>query len=118
MLGESKIWRFEDYKSPVSVEPEKPEPFTALTNSPNPFNMGTAISFTIDTDGQYSDLSIYDCLGRKITTLVSQTLSAGRHTYYWNGKSGTGGRDVSSGIFIARLSSGKQSLSHKMLLVK
>lgn len=47
-------------------------------------------------------LKVYDVLGREVATLVDGQMAPGRQQVVWNGKS-TSGREVPTGIYIARL---------------
>ena len=83
---------------------------------PNPFNPTTTIEFTIPSSGTAS-LVIYDASGRKVRELVSGQVSAGIRNVLWNGRDDSG-RAVSSGVYFARLLSGKFTAVRKMLLIK
>jgi FlgD Ig-like domain len=87
-----------------------------LQNSPNPFNPSTSIKFYIPNNSDVS-IKIYDVLGREVTTLVNQQTTAGYHIVYWNGKDSRG-EDVSSGIYLYRLTAGSFSQTKKMNLLK
>jgi hypothetical protein len=87
-----------------------------LQNSPNPFNPSTSIKFYIPNNSDVS-IKIYDVLGREVTTLVNQQTTAGYHIVYWNGKDSRG-EDVSSGIYLYRLTAGSISQTKKMNLLK
>lgn len=92
-----------------------PKSFTIM-NFPNPFNMQTRFYMTLAESGPMK-LTLYNTLGKKISTLMDQTLSAGTHMCSWNGLDDAG-RPVGSGIYIARFehSSGIQNL--KITLTK
>jgi flagellar hook assembly protein FlgD len=49
--------------------------------------------------------------------LFSGIINAGNHNFVWDGTDHSG-RTVSSGIYFARIESGKQKRTHKMMLVK
>lgn len=93
-----------------------PQATSLLQNYPNPFNATTNISFTMDTAGDV-ELSIYDILGRKITTLVTGKLAAGSHTFSWGGLDDNGNQ-VSSGMYLYVLKTADETLSNRMLLLK
>jgi hypothetical protein len=96
-------------------EENHPRTFS-LSNRPNPFNPSTTISYTLPVSGQAS-LTVYDITGRKVRELLSESLSAGTHTARWDGKDARGNA-VSSGVYIARLCSGKFAATGKMLLMR
>ncbi len=85
-------------------------------NYPNPFNPMTKISFDLPR-GTKVALEVFDLRGRKVQTLVSETLSAGRHSVIWNGTD-SGGRQVSSGTYFYRLQADGSTMTDKMLLLK
>lgn len=65
-------------------------------NCPNPFNPVTNVSFDIASEGMVT-LKVYDLLGREVTTLVEEELSAGRHDARWNAEK------QASGTYLYRL---------------
>ncbi|MDY0110818.1 MAG: T9SS type A sorting domain-containing protein [Candidatus Krumholzibacteria bacterium] len=89
---------------------------TIAGNYPNPFNPSTSIKFALGTPGR-AQLEIYDVSGRKVRTLLNAILGVGEHTVQWNGL-GDDGHGVPSGTYFARLSSGDQISSHKLLLAR
>ena len=101
--------------SPTSVSLTRPavvERFELVQNYPNPFNPTTTIGFTLQVPGQTS-LKIYDAIGREVATLVNENLEAG--VYHQRTFDAT---HLSSGIYVARLQSGSQTLTTKMVLMK
>lgn len=97
------------------IESAKPIQFV-LQNFPNPFNSSTTITFTIPSDTP-ATLAIYSISGQKVRELMNGTQSAGTHSAIWNGRDERG-NPVSSGIYFARLETGKQAQIRKMLIVK
>lgn len=87
-----------------------------LTNYPNPFNPETTISFTL-TEKSFVRLEVYNVLGQKVKTLVSQDKDKGEHSVVWNGKDQHGKKAV-SGLYYLRLQAGKMSLLRKVMLLK
>jgi len=86
-----------------------------LQNYPNPFNPSTEISWQLPKDGIVT-LKIYDVLGREITTLVNEELSAGKHETVFDATR------LSSGVYFYQLSAiggaGKFIETRKMVLIK
>jgi hypothetical protein len=79
---------------------------------PNPFNPVTQIPFTLMHPADI-ELTIYDLLGRKMTTLVDGSVQAGAHLVPFHG----GG--LASGMYLAALMiDGRQVEVQKMLLVR
>jgi len=85
-------------------------------NSPNPFNEGTMISYSIARDAQVK-IEIFDILGRRVTTLVNGFQPAGRQAIRWDGRDHNG-KSVASGIYFYRLTAEDFTASKKMMLVK
>ncbi|MBN2169928.1 MAG: T9SS type A sorting domain-containing protein, partial [Candidatus Krumholzibacteriota bacterium] len=85
-------------------------------NHPNPFNPRTTISFGLPEAGP-ATLAIFDVGGRRVRTLVSGELGAGRHHVVWDGRGDTG-RSLASGVYFYRLETDGQVLGRKMLLLK
>jgi len=102
--------------SNVHVEETVPAPFTTITNYPNPFNPSTTISFTLSEPG-YTKLSVYNSAGQKIRELISSDISAGKHSFFWDGKDKSG-KAVSSGIYFSVLESGGKKAAGKMMMMK
>ncbi len=80
---------------------EKPSEFALSQNYPNPFNQSTKIEFTLAKSG-FINLNIYDILGRKIRSLISEKVSSGYKSVLWDGKNDSG-KDVASGIYFYQL---------------
>jgi len=80
-------------------------------NYPNPFNANTVISFHIPLKS-YVFLKVYDMMGREVTTLVHEELSAGNHSRQWNAS------DISSGVYFYRLQCGSFVEIKKLILLR
>ena len=93
-----------------------PKSIELSQNYPNPFNPTTTIRFGLPDEGKVK-LVIYNVLGQKVKELLNESRGAGYHTVMWNGKNETG-QQVSSGLYIYRVESGKGAVSKKMLLIK
>jgi flagellar hook assembly protein FlgD len=93
-----------------------PSDFQLAQNYPNPFNPETKIEFSLPTAG-LTTVTVYDALGRTVTTLVSDQLDAGHHSVIWNGTNERGDA-VASGVYFYRLQTSMGSVSRKMMLLK
>jgi subtilisin family serine protease len=122
-FGAGRIDAFEAVQSVVTnVEDERssvPTQFTLEQNYPNPFNPATTINYTIPLaqNNATVKLDIYNTLGQKIRTLVNKKQSAGSYQVQWDGKNNDA-RQVSSGLYLYRLSSGSFVQIKKMLLLR
>jgi hypothetical protein len=85
-------------------------------NYPNPFNPETTISFDLPKAGR-TNLSIYNTKGQLVRTLVDEDLAWGAHSLVWNGKDNAG-NNVSSGMYLYRLTTDGHSEFRKMMLMK
>jgi hypothetical protein len=88
-----------------------PEKYALDQNYPNPFNSLTIINYhlprTIDVD-----LSVYNLLGQKVSTLVSEKKNSGIHQVKWNAS------EMASGLYFYILQAGKEfAETKKMLLI-
>jgi len=80
-------------------------------NYPNPFNPSTKISF-VNPSADHVNLTVYDFLGREVTTLVDEVLPAGQKDIEFQAS------NLASGIYFYRLTSGTRSEFKKMILLK
>jgi enterochelin esterase family protein len=98
---------------PVSVGDKSSVPtvFELFQNQPNPFNPETRISFTLSTSGKTS-LKVYNLSGKEVAVLIDRDLAAGFHTINFRPV------DLPSGIYFARLTSGKNSGTIKLAYIK
>ncbi|MCB0271368.1 MAG: T9SS type A sorting domain-containing protein, partial [Calditrichaeota bacterium] len=90
--------------------------FELLQNYPNPFNPETKIQIFVKNADEY-DLSVFDLMGRRITTLVSGRLLPGNYEYTWGGID-KNGFHVSSGHYFYRLQSHGSSVVKAMQLIR
>ena len=93
-----------------------PEKFALHDNFPNPFNPSTVITYDLAVDG-FVDLSIYNVVGKKIKTIVSQNETAGRKITAWYGRDDAG-NTLSAGMYFYRLTAGGKVFTKKMVLMK
>lgn len=90
---------------------QTPEDFTLEQNYPNPFNPTTSIEYTVGEAGPVS-LSVYNVMGQKVATLVSETKVTGTYRVNWNAA------NMASGIYHYRLQSAGQVITKQMTLIK
>jgi hypothetical protein len=79
-----------------------PKHFELSQNFPNPFNPTTTISFAIERVAA-TTLEVYNVLGQRVATLISQQLAPGNYTTRWNGTDDHGAY-VSSGVYFLHMS--------------
>lgn len=100
-----------DTTSSVAENSNLPIEYKLHQNYPNPFNPVTAIRFDLKEKG-LTKLTVYDVLGRTITTLVNEELPAGYHSVRFDGTR------YAAGVYFYKLESGKFRALKKMVLVK
>ncbi|HKI47280.1 MAG TPA: T9SS type A sorting domain-containing protein [Balneolales bacterium] len=105
-----------DYEKLLPISETKgadglPTKFSLFQNYPNPFNPTTNITFAVPQTSNV-ELTIYNTLGQKVATLVSQKMSAGTHSIEFNATS------LASGMYLYRLKAGNYVSIKKMMLIK
>jgi len=108
--------------TPTAVDPGDGGPVARSVvlhqNVPNPFNPVTTIAFEVPgREEARVRLDVYDIAGRRVRTLVAETMGPGTHEVRWDGVDATG-RRVASGVYFARLQVAEQVRSLKMTLAK
>ena len=93
-----------------------PDEFALHQNYPNPFNPSTRINYDIPEDG-FTEIIIYDLMGREVKTLMKNELSAGYYTLNWGGKNNRG-QIVGAGLYFCQLRARGFTKTVKMLLLK
>jgi hypothetical protein len=93
-----------------------PARFALHANAPNPFGPLTTIRFDLPRPSPVR-LAVFDIAGRKVRTLVDETLPAGSRSVIWDGRDGTG-NPAASGIYFYRFEAGSYSETKKMTLLK
>ncbi|MFC1619425.1 T9SS type A sorting domain-containing protein, partial [Candidatus Neomarinimicrobiota bacterium] len=93
-----------------------PYRFDLHQNYPNPFNPVSTIEYELPHGSELS-LVIYDLLGREVARLAEGYTEAGYHQAQWDRRDDRG-REVSSGIYLARLMTPEYTRSIRMVLLK
>ncbi len=92
-----------------------PEIFSLSQNYPNPFNPSTKIRFDISVeriDNPFYKLTVFDALGKEVTTLVNQKLAPGSYEVNFDGS------NLPSGIYFYKIEAGNFVQTKRMMLVK
>jgi hypothetical protein len=101
----------------TSIENELlPEDYHLLQNFPNPFNPTTTIMYCLPEAGTVS-LTIYNIRGQEVTTAQEASKPPGTYEVQWNGMDRIG-RQVSTGVYFARLQAGEYNQTIKMLYLR
>jgi hypothetical protein len=93
-----------------------PTDFALHQNVPNPFNPTTAIRFDLP-EASHVTLQVFSVKGELVTTLVSETMTAGAKEVRWNGTDRQG-RSVSSGVYFYRIETTGLTQTRKMVLLR
>jgi hypothetical protein len=88
-----------------------PSDYSLQQNYPNPFNPSTVIKYQIP-QSNFVNISVYDILGNKVSTLVNEVKAAGNYEQKFDASR------LTSGIYFYRISSGSFIETKKMILMK
>jgi len=85
------------------VKPEEgiPETFGLNQNYPNPFNPTTTMTFSVPMKSNV-DISVFNILGQKVKSLVSESVVAGNYSVVWDGTQESGVM-AASGIYFVKM---------------
>ncbi len=115
----TRLGRIEKYPTGIKEVSLQPSSFSLSQNYPNPFNPSTSIKYDIpkpagNNDKTFVRLEIFNILGKRMALLVNEYQSAGEHCVVFN----TSSRQFASGVYIYKLTAGKNTAVRKMLLIK
>jgi hypothetical protein len=100
----------------VSGKLERKSSKTTLEVFPTVAMNELKIAYSLDKGGDVS-VSVYNILGQRIATLVSEKKDAGKHVSYWSLKDDKG-KIVRNGIYFCSLKTGDSSLNKKFIVIK
>jgi hypothetical protein len=97
----------------TSIHEETTRPYTykLYQNYPNPFNPKTFINYELPITN-YVELSIYNTLGQRVVTLISERQKPGSHSVEWDASG------YASGIYYYMIKAGLFVLMKKMILLR
>ena len=93
-----------------------PDVFELSQNYPNPFNPTTTFDLSM-SKAQVVDFAIYNLMGQRVKTLVARSIPLGVHRISWDGKS-MDGREVASGLYIAKAIGDDFNFTKKITLLR
>lgn len=101
------------FDTTVSVDDQIAQLFTyqLYQNFPNPFNPVTKIKYSL-AEASNVKLTIYDILGKEVTTLVNEQQQSGSYEVKWDAS------NVSSGIYFYQLNTKNYVNTRKMILLR
>jgi len=100
-----------EYSGIIEVEVLGNISYELAQNYPNPFNPSTKITYSIPQKS-FVTLKVFDPLGSIVSELVSEEKEAGKYEIDFNAS------DLSSGVYIYRLSANEVVLTRKMILLR
>lgn len=95
----------------ININNSVPADFELRQNYPNPFNPETKIQFALKT-AAFTELKVFDMLGREIKTLVNGELKAGEYEVTLMAA------NLPSGVYFYRLKSAGYIETKKMIILK
>ncbi len=93
-----------------------PGRFALAHVEPNPFRPGTRIAYSLGARGP-ARLAIYNVSGKLVRILVDGVGEPDVHAVSWDGRDASG-REVGSGVYVARLEAGSFAAARKMVLLR
>ncbi|MDP3829685.1 MAG: T9SS type A sorting domain-containing protein [Ignavibacteriaceae bacterium] len=100
-----------NYSKTVEVDIMNPASYLLEQNYPNPFNPTTTISFQIPSE-EFVTVKVYDVLGKEIKTILNEIKKAGVYEIPFNGS------ELSSGLYVYRITAGNFISEKKMILLR
>ncbi len=95
---------------------EVPKEFALSQNYPNPFNPQTVIHYDLLVQS-HVNISLFNIMGQKVTTLVDGYRSAGSYCVVWNGKDNNQ-KNLASGVYLYRMEADGFVQTRKLLIAK
>jgi len=94
-----------------NISNEIPAEFNLYQNFPNPFNPVTNVKFDV-AKSSVTKISIYNELGKEVSTLANERLNPGSYQVRWDGSK------FSSGAYFIKLESDDILITKKIILLK
>ena len=95
----------------VTGNNSNPTKYSLYQNFPNPFNPKTKIRFDLPKNSKVK-LTVFDILGREVTTLIDNVLEVGSHEVILDGS------NLTSGVYFYEIDAGDYREMKKMVLLK
>lgn len=112
--GEGEVWLA--FSPLVDATPEAPAAELALRVHPNPFNPKTTLRFDVPRATEIR-LDLIDPSGRLLRRLAEGRCEPGEQVFHWDGRDAEG-RELPSGIYLARLATARASITEKLVLLR
>lgn len=104
-------WSADTAEAPTRASSATPEAFALASAYPNPFASRTTIGYDLPQTARV-DLTVYDVVGRRVATLVSEEQAAGRYRVEWATSA------LPSGTYFYRIAAGSFHETRKLVLVR
>jgi beta-N-acetylhexosaminidase len=82
-----------------------------INNYPNPFNSSTQINIKISDAGMLN-IKVYNVIGEEVAEIVNDYYQPGQYKFFFNAS------ELSSGVYLLRMTAGEKYFSHKIILMK
>jgi hypothetical protein len=108
------VWRrrLSEMVTSINVSPSSlPTAFHLEQNYPNPFNSRTSIRYSVPY-ATYVSVEVFNLLGSRVATLVSQQMERGNYLAEWNAEG------MATGVYVCRLLGGGTAVTRKVLLIR
>jgi len=92
-----------------------PVRFALGASTPNPFSRSMSLGFDLPR-AERVRLEVFDLTGRRVHTLVSEFVAAGRHQSGWEGADERGQR-LPAGIYLIRMKAGSFEATRRTVLM-
>jgi hypothetical protein len=102
------------FKSGMNTKPASLPSGAELTMYPNPADRNIFFDITIGSPG-FVSLEVYDFQGRKVKTLLNETMQAGGAQFIWDLK-GQDGTQIPAGVYLVKLSTDKTKITKKLIV--
>ena len=110
-LNEHAWFEFELADCPA----ESPDSRMYLSVHPSPLSRAT-ISFSLERSG-WTEVGVYDLVGKRLNVLASREHTAGEHTLTWNGRDSQD-QALPAGTYFIRLATESSVAARKVMLIK
>ena len=90
---------------------DQPMAFRLDQNYPNPFNPATSINYSIPASGDVT-MEVFNVLGQRVAVLARGYHTSGAHTVQFDAS------QLSSGVYLYRMTTGTHTAVRKMMLMK
>jgi hypothetical protein len=116
---DGKIHLFRGIHPTGFISEERPPPPAVarlLDLYPNPFNPSVTVPFVL-SEPQHVTITVYNATGRRVALVADRFYTMGEHNVTWRGVDDQA-REVSSGVYFIRLTSGGTASTRRGILLR